>query len=81
LYIGRTRPGVLQLQSITIQGADQNLFTLAPVSQTTLGQGEWLKLGVMYKNQMQVPIVLLDAKIVIKNNVNGTQVIKIVGGG
>jgi hypothetical protein len=30
---------------------------------------------------MQVPIVLLDAKIVIKNNVNGTQVIKIVGGG
>jgi hypothetical protein len=79
--MGRTTPGVLQLQSITIQGADQKLFTLAPVSQSTLSQGEWLKLGVMYKNQMQVPIGSLDATIVIKNNVNGSKTIKIVGGG
>lgn len=76
LYIGRTAPGLLQVQSIRLNvGNDANagLFQISPTS-ATIARGEYIRVKVSFRSFFAVSISDLKAKIEIYTNVGNRKV-------
>jgi hypothetical protein len=76
LYIGRTRPGTLIVQSVSVTGPHAQYFT---VSQTnaTIAQDEFIKIKVSFRSISNLSFESIRASIEIQNSVNGIRKIPI----
>lgn len=65
IYIGRTTPGQLVLESATVGGTDADRFRVY-YPKTTANSGEWIRIKVEYSAFEKLIINKLDAYIEIR---------------
>ena len=67
LYIGRTSPGRLQIEDITVQGRDAGYFSLSAVDRV-IAEGEYARLAVTFRSSQPVAMDSLEAYLLIKTD-------------
>lgn len=77
-YLGRTSAGQLRISRVYIQGRGGQYFHVDHQEGAFLENGEYLRIKVSFQSTEPLDIALLDAYVVIQNDVNGINKIKIV---
>jgi len=81
LYIGRTTPGSLVIQNISVKGPHAKYFSLSK-SSATIKQNGYIRVKVMFRSRARVWRGWdfgLQAYIEVRNNANGVRRIQLVG--
>lgn len=73
LYIGRTNPGTLEINSIMVRGKDARYFSVSQKS-ATIRQGEHVRIKVSFASPTNLSINKLSAWIEIRSNVRNKKI-------
>lgn len=79
LYIGRTNPGSLQIEEVSVQGRDADYFSLSTVDRV-VGQGEYARVAVTFRSDQPVAIGSLNSYLRIVTDSWGVTKVEITGG-
>jgi len=79
LYIGRTSPGMLRIDSITFSGPDAKYFR-ADRNRANIKKGGHIRVKISFHSRRVIWDKGLHAYLEIKNNANGVRRIRLFGG-
>lgn len=67
IYIGRTLPGILQIESITVKGANASYFTVSP-TEGSIGQHSSLQIKVSFYSATALNVTKLGAFLDVRTS-------------